>query len=80
MKVLHTSRARGGDDTGWMSDDPWEWTRGTSRAPGWGARNVKFGCGGVGGRAGHEIMTFTEVRTNSIVFEPNFDFTVGCSS
>jgi len=60
MKVLHTSRARGGDDTGWMSDDPWEWTRGNSRAPGWGARNIKFGCGGVGAQAGHEIMTYTE--------------------
>ncbi|KAG0692396.1 WD40-repeat-containing domain protein [Suillus ampliporus] len=60
LKVLHTSRERGGGDSGWMSDDPWEWTRGNSRAPGWGARSVKFGCGGVGGRAGHEVMTYTE--------------------
>ncbi|KAJ8594288.1 hypothetical protein M405DRAFT_918131 [Rhizopogon salebrosus TDB-379] len=58
MKVLHTS-AGGRDYSGW-SHDPWEGMRGDSRAPGWSARNVKFGCGGVGGRAGHEIMTFTE--------------------
>ncbi|KAF9243530.1 hypothetical protein BU15DRAFT_59898 [Melanogaster broomeanus] len=31
-----------------------------SKAPGWGARNVKFGAGGTDGRPGHEIMTFTE--------------------
>ncbi|KAG2358433.1 WD40-repeat-containing domain protein [Suillus spraguei] len=60
LKVLHTSRERGGGDSEWMSDDPWDWTRRTSRAPGWGARSVKFGCGGVGGRAGHEVMTYTE--------------------
>lgn len=60
LKVLHTSRERGGGDNGWMSDDPWDWTRRASRAPGWGARSVKFGCGGVGGRAGHEVMTYTE--------------------
>lgn len=78
MKVLHTSRARGGDDTGWMSDDPWEWTRGNSRAPGWGARNVKFGCGGVGGRTGHEVMTYTEVR--SVVPEQNIGFIPDYSS
>jgi len=69
MKVLHTNRARGGDDSGWMNDDPWDWPRGNSRAPGWGARNVKFGCGGVDGRAGHEIMTYTEVRTSSVASE-----------
>ncbi|KAG1840734.1 WD40-repeat-containing domain protein [Suillus subalutaceus] len=60
LKVLHTSRERGGGDSEWMSDDPWDWTRRTSRAPGWGARSVKFGCGGVGGRTGHEVMTYTE--------------------
>lgn len=60
LKVLHTSRERGGGDSGWMSDDPWDWARRSSRAPGWGARSVKFGCGGVGGRAGHEVMTYTE--------------------
>ncbi|OAX32353.1 hypothetical protein K503DRAFT_805294 [Rhizopogon vinicolor AM-OR11-026] len=56
MKVLYTSRARG-DDSKWIDGYPWGWTRGNSRAP---ARNVKFGCGGIGGRAGHEIMTYTE--------------------
>ncbi|KAG2083850.1 hypothetical protein BD769DRAFT_1540494 [Suillus cothurnatus] len=60
LKVLHTSRERGGGDSEWMSEDPWDWTRRASRAPGWGARSVKFGCGGVGGRAGHEVMTYTE--------------------
>lgn len=60
LKVLHTGRERGGGDNGWMSDDPWDWARRTSRAPGWGARSVKFGCGGVGARAGHEVMTYTE--------------------
>ncbi|KAG2131376.1 WD40-repeat-containing domain protein [Suillus clintonianus] len=84
LKVLYTSRERGGGDSGWMSDDPWDWTRGASRAPGWGARSVKFGCGGVGGRAGHEVMTYTEhtnllhvldartFETEEIIHVPNF--------
>ncbi|OJA16025.1 hypothetical protein AZE42_04281 [Rhizopogon vesiculosus] len=55
MKVLYTSRARG-DNSQWIGGYPYDWT-GNSRVP---ARNVKFGCGGAGRRAGHEIMTYTE--------------------
>ncbi|KAF5363183.1 hypothetical protein D9758_008322 [Tetrapyrgos nigripes] len=45
-----------GSATGWLSDDPYEWTRGHSRAPGWCVRNVKFGGTG----CGKETMIFTE--------------------
>ncbi|EAU83170.2 hypothetical protein CC1G_07852 [Coprinopsis cinerea okayama7 len=63
MKVFQTDRSRGlstgmagnGNASGWLSDDPWAWTRGRSRAPGWSVRNVKFG-----GAYGSEIMAFTE--------------------
>ncbi|KAH0833191.1 hypothetical protein J3R83DRAFT_12220 [Lanmaoa asiatica] len=67
MKVIQTDKTRlpvghlgNGDESSMLSDDPWDWTRGNSKAPGWGARNVKFGAGGTYGRPGHEIMTFTE--------------------
>jgi len=43
--------------SGWLSDDPWDWSRGGYRAPGWGVRSVKFGSGD----SGREVMTFTEV-------------------
>ncbi|KAH6913483.1 hypothetical protein BKA70DRAFT_1370005 [Coprinopsis sp. MPI-PUGE-AT-0042] len=63
MKVFQTDKSRGistatgnGNATGWLSDDPWEWARANSRAPGWSVRNVKFG----GSSGGKEIMTFTE--------------------
>ncbi|KAF9260046.1 hypothetical protein L218DRAFT_962987 [Marasmius fiardii PR-910] len=64
LKVFQTDKARvpseGGPWTGgWLSDDPYEWTRGNSKAPGWSVRNVKFGSGG-GNGIGREIMTFTE--------------------
>lgn len=65
IKVFHTDKSRGmkpvignGAASGWLSDDPWEWTRGT-KAPGWCARNVKFN-GGEGAKSGKEIMAFTE--------------------
>ena len=69
IKVFHTDKSRGmggrervlpgnGAASGWLSDDPWEWTRGT-RAPGWCVRNVKFN-GGDGARLGREVMAFTE--------------------
>ncbi|THU80730.1 hypothetical protein K435DRAFT_874078 [Dendrothele bispora CBS 962.96] len=45
-----------GYSNGWLSDDPYDWTRGNSKAPGWCVRNVKFGGNG----CGKEIMTFTE--------------------
>ncbi|KAF9533930.1 hypothetical protein CPB83DRAFT_902617 [Crepidotus variabilis] len=55
-----------GASSGWLSDDPWEWTRGT-RAPGWCVRSVKFNnvsarasSAGIGGFGGREIMAFTE--------------------
>ncbi|KAH7884335.1 hypothetical protein F5I97DRAFT_1441168 [Phlebopus sp. FC_14] len=67
MRVIQTDKTRvppgqsgNGEASGMLSDDPWDWTRGSSRAPGWGARNVKFGTGGTHGLPGHEIMTFTE--------------------
>lgn len=68
VKVIQTDKTRlptghfgNGEASGWLSADPFEWTRGNSRAPDWGARNVKFSPGGVYGRPGPELMTFTEV-------------------
>ncbi|KAF8808637.1 hypothetical protein BYT27DRAFT_7255279 [Phlegmacium glaucopus] len=69
IKVFQTDKTRvpggssggfvgNGGATGWLSDDPWEWTRG-NKAPGWCVRNVKFN-GGEGARLGKEIMAFTE--------------------
>lgn len=79
MKVIQTDKTRlpvghpgNGDANSMLSDDPWDWTRGTSKAPGWGARNVKFGAGGTHGYPGHEIMTFTEVRL-AFIMEHNDD-------
>ncbi|KAF8839641.1 hypothetical protein BDN67DRAFT_969753 [Paxillus ammoniavirescens] len=67
IKVIQTDKTRlpagqlgNGEANIMLSDDPWDWTRGNSKAPGWGARSVKFGAGGTHGRPGHEIMTFTE--------------------
>lgn len=68
-KIFQTDKTRvpsgTGSASGWLSDDPWEWTRGNSKAPGWSVRNVKFGNGGSNG-SGKEIMTFTEVSSVSI--------------
>ncbi|RXW16425.1 hypothetical protein EST38_g9430 [Candolleomyces aberdarensis] len=64
LKVVHTEKTRApgvssiignGHASGWISDDPWDWTRGGSGAPGWSVRNVKFG-----GSHGKEVLTFTE--------------------
>ncbi|KAG9315176.1 hypothetical protein JVU11DRAFT_4303 [Chiua virens] len=67
MKVIQTDKTRlpvghlgNGEESSMLSDDPWDWTRGNSKAPGWGARSVKFGAGGTHGHPGHEVMTFTE--------------------
>jgi len=57
LRTFHTDKTRSPD---WLSDDPWDWTRG-NKAPGWCARSVKFN-GGDGARYGREVMTFTEVR------------------
>jgi WD40 repeat protein len=66
LKVFQTDKTRiasgrtgNGGASNWLSDDPWEWTRGT-KAPGWCARSVKFN-GGEGARLGKEVMAFTEV-------------------
>ncbi|KAF6755425.1 hypothetical protein DFP72DRAFT_1033104 [Ephemerocybe angulata] len=64
LKVYHTEKTRSagvgrlgnGHASGWLSDDPWDWTRGSSRPPGWSVRNVKFG----GSARGKEVLTFTE--------------------
>lgn len=60
IKVIQTDKSRGiSSDDGYLSDDPTDWTRGRSKAPGFSVRNVKFGGGGVSGK---EVMVFTEVR------------------
>lgn len=69
LKIFQTDKTRlppskgsgNGSASGWLSDDPWEWTRGNSKAPGWSVRSVKFGNGGEGGNSGKELMSFTEV-------------------
>lgn len=64
MKTFNTDKSRislgHGGATGWLSDDPWDWTRNSYRAPGWSVRSVKFNNSGRYG-TGKEIMTFTEV-------------------
>jgi hypothetical protein len=64
LKIFQTDKTRmpagrsmNGDASGWLSDDPWDWSRGGYHAPGWGVRSVKFGSSD----SGREIMTFTEV-------------------
>ncbi|KAI6107956.1 hypothetical protein F5141DRAFT_1119696 [Pisolithus sp. B1] len=76
MKVIQTDKTRlptgqhgNGYSSDWLSDDPNEWTRSGSRAPGWGARNVKFGSGGTNGRPGKELMMFTEHTNLLHVFD-----------
>jgi len=39
-------------------EDLWDWSRGGSRAPGWGIRSIKFSPEGADGK---EILVFTEV-------------------
>ena len=68
IKVFHSDKSRGfgrdrsvrgnGAASGWLSDDPWEWTRGT-KAPGWCMRSVKFNAGNAA-RLGKEVLAFTE--------------------
>ena len=74
LKIFNTDKHRGsngkdsvmnGSASGWLSDDPWDWSRGSSRAPGWGVRSVKFGSGGGFGYPGREVMVFTEVCMKS---------------
>ncbi|KAF7789615.1 hypothetical protein EIP86_000561 [Pleurotus ostreatoroseus] len=90
LKVIQTDKSRSpasprseatGLASGWIYDTPWDWGRGTGKAPGWGVRSVKFSPQG----AGREVLTFTEhtsllhvmdARTfedEEIVRVPNFD-------
>ncbi|CCM01911.1 uncharacterized protein FIBRA_03982 [Fibroporia radiculosa] len=85
LKVIQTdktrpSRAGSGAASGWL-DGPWDWTRGTTNAPGWGVRSIKFSPAGTG----REVMTFTEhtsllhvvdartFETEEIVRMPDFE-------
>ncbi|KAH9928400.1 WD40-repeat-containing domain protein [Fomitopsis serialis] len=62
LKVIQTNKSRGldriatGEASGYLYDQPWDWTRGAGNAPGWGVRSVKFSPPGVG----REVLTFTE--------------------
>ncbi|KIM80434.1 hypothetical protein PILCRDRAFT_822564 [Piloderma croceum F 1598] len=63
LKIFQTDKTRmpagrsmNSGASGWLSDDPWDWSRGGYQAPGWGVRSVKFGSSD----SGREVMTFTE--------------------
>ena len=65
LKVFETDRTRGrerratGEASGFMyEEDLWDWSRGGSRAPGWGIRSIKFSPEGADGK---EVLVFTEV-------------------
>jgi len=76
LKVFETDRTRGrerratGEASGFMyEEDLWDWTRGGSRAPGWGIRSIKFSPEGADGR---EVLVFTEVSfPYSVTFLPH---------
>ncbi|KAG5635719.1 hypothetical protein H0H81_010324, partial [Sphagnurus paluster] len=59
MKVFHADRSRNpvanGGASGWLADEPVDWTGASFKPPGWSVRNVTFG-----GSGDKEIMTFTE--------------------
>lgn len=64
LKVFETDRTRGrerrgtGEASGFMyEEDLWDWSRGGSRAPGWGIRSIKFSPEGADGK---EVIVFTE--------------------
>ena len=47
-------------------EDLWDWSRGGSRAPGWGIRSIKFSPEGADGK---EVLVFTEVSlSHSVTF------------
>ena len=60
LKVFQTNKTRvpsgSGGACGWLSDDLWEWIRGSSKAPGWSDSNVKV----TKGNFDKEITAFTE--------------------
>lgn len=65
MKIFETDRTRSsgsgrtatGAASGWLYEDSWDWSNSSTKAPGWGVRNVKFSPG----FGGKQLMTFTEV-------------------
>lgn len=68
LKVFETDRTRGrerratGEASGFIyEEDLWDWSRGGSRAPGWGIRSIKFSPEGVDGK---EVLVFTEVSSS----------------
>ena len=73
LKVFETDRSRGrerratGEASGFMyEEDLWDWSRGGSRAPGWGIRSIKFSPEGADGK---EVLVFTEVSlSHSVTF------------
>lgn len=86
LKVIQTDKSRPSRSStsnlgpmGWLYDNPWDW----SRAPGWGARSVKFSPASVG----REILTFTEhtsllhivdartFETEEVIRVPDFEST-----
>ena len=65
LKIFETDRTRGrerratGEASGFIyEEDLWDWSRGGSRAPGWGIRSIKFSPEGADGK---EVLVFTEV-------------------
>ena len=71
LKVIETDRSRGrerratGEASGFMyEEDLWDWSRGGSRAPGWGIRSIKFSPEGADGK---EVLVFTEVSLSHSV-------------
>jgi WD40 repeat protein len=76
LKVFETDRTRGrkrratGEAGGFMyEEDLWDWSRGGSRAPGWGIRSIKFSPEGADGK---EVLVFTEVSSaHSVTFLPH---------
>lgn len=57
--VEHDEYYEASEASGWLFEEPWDWARAGAgaRAPGWGARSVRFG----GPEGGKELMLFTEV-------------------
>jgi len=84
LKVFETDRTRGrerratGEASGFMyEEDLWDWSRGGSRAPGWGIRSIKFSPEGADGK---EVLVFTEVScSNSVTFLPH-SLTIGLAA
>ena len=83
LKVIETDRSRGrerrgtGEASGFVyEEDLWDWSRGGSRAPGWGIRSIKFSPEGADGK---EVLVFTEVGPS---FNPSLllSMTVGFDS